>query len=199
LNEENTFDITLEYPNGEDDKLDINDPRIQFYPAENTENNKARIEFTPSLEIDGEYTLIVQGQDASGNISGDNNYEKSFQVITTESVSNVLNYPNPFSTSTQFVFTLTGSIPDFMNIEIRTMSGKVVKEIQKEELGLLRIGINRTDYKWNGTDEFGQKLANGVYLYRVIIKNAAGETYKAFDNGTDTFFKKGYGKMVIMR
>lgn len=199
LTEEGTIQLILTHPNGDIEFFEEDDPRLQFYPAENSEDNKARLEFSPFFQNDGEYKLQVQGWDASGNISGSNEYVRNFQVINKEAVSNVLNYPNPFSTSTQFIFTLTGNIPDFMNIEIRTMSGKVVKEIQKEELGILRIGINKTDYKWNGTDEFGQKLANGVYLYRVVTKNAAGESYEAYDNGTDTFFTKGYGKMVIMR
>jgi hypothetical protein len=55
---------------------------------------------------------------------------------------------------------------------------------------------------------FGQKLANGVYLYRVIssldgqkmdqFKLNDGFNQNAMDN-TDKFFKKGYGKMVILR
>ena len=44
-----------------------------------------------------------------------------------------------------------------------------MKEIVKEELGPIRIGRNITEYKWHGTDQYGQKLANGVCLYRVII------------------------------
>ena len=42
----------------------------------------------------------------------------------------MINYPNPFSTSTRFVFTLTGSeVPDNMMIQIMTITGKVIREI----------------------------------------------------------------------
>ncbi len=199
LTDTSTLQLILTHPNGDIEYFDSNDSRIQFFPAENAQDNKARLEFTPYLQNEGEYKLKVQGWDASGNVSGNNDYQRTFQVITTEAVSNVLNYPNPFSTSTQFVFTITGSVPDFMKIEIRSMSGKVVKEIFKEELGLLRVGTNRTDYRWNGTDEYGQKLANGVYLYKVVTKNMDGEQHELYDNGTSEYFTKGYGKMVIMR
>jgi flagellar hook assembly protein FlgD len=50
------------------------------------------------------------------------------------------------------------------------VSGKVVREITQDELGPIRIGNNVSSYAWEGTDEFGDKLANGVYLYRVITK-----------------------------
>ena len=116
-------------------------------------------------------------------------------------ISNVLNYPNPFSTSTQFIFTLTGEVvPDIMSITIMTVTGKVVREITKEQLGPLHIGINRTEYKWDGTDEFGSKLGNGVYLYKVNTRKLGGEVYDTYQNKKmDNFFEKGFGKLVIMR
>jgi flagellar hook assembly protein FlgD len=125
-------------------------------------------------------------------------------------ISNLLNYPNPFTTSTAFVFTLTGSeLPQNMKIQILTITGKVVREITKEELGPIRIGRNITDFKWDGTDQYGQKLANGVYLYRVVtnlngksldkleLDGFNGDRYS--DKSTDKYFKSGYGKMYLMR
>ena len=113
----------------------------------------------------------------------------------------MLNYPNPFSTSTQFIFTLTGNeIPNIMSITIMTLSGKIVKEITSQELGPLKVGINRTEYKWDGTDDFGSKLANGVYLYKVNVRKSNGDKYDHFSNSkTDVFFKDGFGKLVILR
>ena len=55
-----------------------------------------------------------------------------------------------------------------------------------------------TDFAWDGTDEFGDKLANGVYLYRVQAR-INGVNYDKFDTGTDGFFEGGYGKIVILR
>jgi hypothetical protein len=36
-------------------------------------------------------------------------------------------------------------------------------------------------------------------LYKVIAKNANGEDYEKRDVGTDNFFERGIGKLVIMR
>jgi flagellar hook assembly protein FlgD len=117
-------------------------------------------------------------------------------------ISNMLNYPNPFTTSTAFVFTLTGSeIPPEFKIQILTVTGKVVKEITRVELGPIHIGRNITDYKWDGTDQYGQKLGNGVYLYRVVtsLNGKTLDKYRAEQDQTGRFFNKGYGKMYLMR
>lgn len=95
----------------------------------------------------------------------------NFTIVRESSVSNVFNYPNPFTTKTRFVYTLTGSeIPAYYKIQILTISGKVVKEIDQNEIGPLNIGTHITDYEYDGTDDFGTKLANGVYLYKVVLK-----------------------------
>ena len=121
-------------------------------------------------------------------------------MIGKSSISKILNYPNPFSTSTRFVYTLTGEEPPtYFKIQIFTISGKIVKEITEQELGQLRIGTHMTDYVWDGRDDFGDRLANGVYLYRVIAKKANGEDYESHSTGADQFFKKGFGKLVILR
>lgn len=189
--------VTLTDPSGNSVEYDLSSPEFTFEPSTDLNDNRAKISLEPILTQDGDYTLRVQATDATGNISGDNAYEVTFRVILRESVSNVLNYPNPFSTQTQFIFTLTGSeVPDDISISILTVSGKVVKEISKEELGPLRIGLNRTDYKWNGTDDYGEKLANGVYLYKV---NLPADMERFENQAADKFFTKGFGKLVIMR
>jgi flagellar hook assembly protein FlgD len=111
----------------------------------------------------------------------------------------LFNYPNPFSTSTRFVFTLTGSkVPDYFRIQILTVTGKIVREIDKSELGPLHIGRNITQYAWDGKDSFGDQLANGVYLYRVLTQ-LDGKPLKHRETTADSFFVKEYGKMFLIR
>jgi flagellar hook assembly protein FlgD len=119
----------------------------------------------------------------------------------------MFNYPNPFTTSTAFVFTITGSqVPQNIRIQVLTVTGKIVREITKDELGPLHVGRNITEFKWDGTDQYGQKLGNGIYLYRVIT-NHHGNSLEKFNTidasgdkvNTDKYFNKGYGKMYLMR
>ncbi|MEA3446920.1 MAG: C25 family cysteine peptidase [Bacteroidota bacterium] len=171
---------------------------LQFIPAE-LPDNKAKILYEPTFTKDGIYQLRVQATDASGNESGDYDYVISFEVITESSITHVLNYPNPFSTSTRFVFELTGSVvPDVFRIEIYTVTGRLVKVINKSELGHIHIGRNITEYAWNGRDMYGDQLANGVYFYRIKTE-ISGESIEHRSNEADKFFKKNIGKMYLMR
>ena len=171
---------------------------LEWTPASLPEN-RFKILYTPEFNEDGEYQLRVQATDASGNESGDYDYIISFEVITRSTITHVLNYPNPFSTSTRFVFELTGSvIPDEFRIEIYTVTGRLVKVIDKAEIGPINIGRNITDYAWDGHDMYGDQLANGVYFYRIKTR-IAGESIEHRSNESDSYFDKNIGKMYLMR
>jgi flagellar hook assembly protein FlgD len=92
-------------------------------------------------------------------------------------------------------------VPQNIKIEILTITGKVVRQITTQELGPLHIGRNITEFKWNGTDMYGQRLANGVYLYHVVT-NLNGQSlakYQAAGDNTNQYFVNGYGKMYLMK
>lgn len=204
LSDTSLFKVWLLYPEElEPTLIPFNSGLMEFFPAnanDLADENKARIEFKPDLFKDGTYKLIVQANDVAGNTSNID-FNISFEVISKAMISNVLNYPNPFSTSTQFVYTLTGSeLPSYYKIQIMTVSGRIVREIDQSELGELRIGTHRTDFAWDGTDQFGDRLANGVYLYRLVMKDSEGKDYEHFQrDSADKYFQKGFGKMVLLR
>ncbi len=178
-------------------RISFSDPRVNWTPGD--EDNNFKIEYqSPSLE-NGIYTLRIQASDETGNTAGEEPFQVRFEVINESTITNFYPYPNPFSTSTRFVFTLTGSeIPDQIKIQIMTVTGKIVREITQDELGSIRIGNNLTDFAWNGRDEYGDQLANGVYLYRVIVR-VNGETLEHRDTSADKAFKHGIGKMYLLR
>lgn len=207
LNDTALSSVQVRYPDGTLRTFHFDNDTLRFIPAGSGSDNTAAIDFYPDFtkqhKQDGdEYELIVKGKDRSGNKAGEIEYRVTFKVIAKPMISNLLNYPNPFSTSTAFVFTITGSeIPQNIKIQILTVTGKIVREITKDELGPLHIGRNITEFKWDGTDQYGQKLANGVYLYRVIttLNGKQMEKYKAEGDNTDKYFNNGYGKMYLMR
>jgi len=47
-------------------------------------------------------------------------------------------------------------------------------------------------------DEFGDRLANGVYLYHVVTRISGSDIEKK-ETEADQYFKKGWGKMFLMR
>lgn len=198
LNDTAAFTVYLQAPGQSQQQRIYFAQGLQFTPA-NLPKNSCSILYSPTLPIDGKYNLIVQARDRSRNASGAQDYKIQFEINNKPTVTSVLNYPNPFSTSTKFVFTLTGSeIPEVFTIRIMTITGKVVREITRSELGNIHIGRNITDYAWDGRDNFGDRLGNGVYLYHVVTK-LNGSSIDKSNTGADKFFVKEFGKMVLMR
>jgi hypothetical protein len=206
LTDTGSISVQLRYPDGSMHAFGFNSDTLRFTPATSA-NNTATVDFNPAFikqyNAEGdEYQLIVTGKDANGNSAGSVPYRISFKVITKAMISNMLNYPNPFTTSTAFVFTITGSdVPQNIKIQILTITGKIVREITKEELGPLHVGRNITEFKWNGTDMYGARLANGVYLYHVVtnLNGKSLDKYTAADDNTAQYFNNGYGKMYLMK
>lgn len=204
LDDTSLLTVQVRFPDGALRRYFFNNDTLQFFAAGQAPNNDntATINFRPYFLADGEYELIVSGKDRSENAAGNIEYRVVFEVINKPMISNMLNYPNPFTTSTAFVFTITGSeVPQNIKIEIMTVTGRIVREITKDELGPLNIGRNITQFKWDGTDQYGDKLANGIYLYRVVtnLNGKSLDKYKAQGDNTDKYFNKGYGKMYLMR
>ncbi|MCW3110790.1 MAG: hypothetical protein JWQ09_5296, partial [Segetibacter sp.] len=132
--------VFVRYPgsNGRLQRFAFGTDTLRFVPADlSSGKNEATIEFSPAFlqDSDGDfYELHVKAKDKSGNATGTVEYSVRFQVYTKPMISNMFNYPNPFTTSTAFVFTVTGSdIPQNIRIQIMTITGKIVKEITKQE------------------------------------------------------------------
>lgn len=163
-----------------------------------TENSPFTIQYSPTNLSDGVYFLKIHGQDQAGNLSSEEPYVISFEVVNHQSITNLTPFPNPFRTYCQFEFTLTGNeIPQDITIEIHSASGELVRTITYDELGVLHAGHNITDFKWYGTNDSGAQLANGLYIYRVIIEN--GDTNIEYIDTSDNKYKQGVGKIMIMR
>ncbi len=199
LNDTAQIKVLLKKPGGKEQKLDYQED-LDFYPAENGKQNKATVMYEPQKSLkNGDYELKIQAKDETGNRSGNRLYQKQFKVINESTITNFYPYPNPFTSRMRFVFTLTGSqVPDKINIQIMTIRGKVIKEITKDELGPLNIGVNKTNYVWHGKDEFGDPVGNGVYFYKVKAY-LNGESIDHRKTAGDQFFEKNIGKLYLMR
>lgn len=190
--------LSLQTPGGTGlEKVLFTDPDLIWSAAD--EDKPFEIDYQPNLVDDGMYMLSVTAEDESGNAFSEEPYQISFEVINESSITHFFPYPNPFSTQCRFVFTITGStIPENLMIQIMTISGRVVKTIDEIEIGTIQIGNNITDYAWDGRDEYGDLLANGVYLYRVIVQSE-GQELERRNTSADQALKRGIGKLYILR
>ena len=193
------IDMFLEDPDGNIRQLNFTQSDIDFIPPADLANNVAEIQYTPNFSEEGTYKIRIQGRDKSGNASGYFNYSVSFRVSKESTITRVFNYPNPFTTSTRFVFELTGEkVPDNFRIDIMNIKGKVIRQLDISDFQDLHIGRNITEFAWDGTDEYGAEVGNGVYLYRVYA-SLNGEELELNDTNQEQYFQSGIGKMTIIR
>lgn len=184
---------------GDFERLSFSSNKISLQNVATADNNKANFLVQPGLLEDGIYTLKIVAVDKSGNGST-SDLLIDFEVINEQTISNFLPYPNPVTNSTRFVFKITGEkVPDKIKIQIMTASGKIVREVNKSELGNIRIGNNISDFVWDGTDTYGDRLANGVYFYNVTVQNNDGSAIKKSYNKTDKMFRNNTGKIYLMK
>jgi hypothetical protein len=120
----------------------------------------------------GPHTLTLKAFDVYNNPSVEN---LEFTVVKKEKITleHVLNYPNPFTTNTQFMFEHNQACSYLrVKIEVYTISGKLVKTIKTNTQ---TDGFRIEPIPWNGRDDFGDKIARGVYIYKVSVENLEGE------------------------
>lgn len=139
-----------------------------FYESEKDDYTKGTVRF-PLFDLEeGRYTIKAKAWDVANN-SGEGFTE--FVVAGNEKIAldYVLNYPNPFTTSTNFQF--EHNIKDQgvdVQIQIFTISGRIVKTI---ETNLYTDGGRISGIHWDGTDDYGDRLGKGVYLYKVKVRS----------------------------
>jgi hypothetical protein len=131
---------------------------------------------------EGDYSLLVKAWDVFNNFTSE---ESFFTVVSDDQlvVRNVFNYPNPFSNNTTFTFqhNLTRTID--VNVKVYTIAGRMIKQIDVENVDQKFVKLN-----WDGRDEDGDILANGTYLYKIIVKTQDGD-----------FNQSVIGKMAVIR
>jgi hypothetical protein len=130
--------------------------------APDDDKTRALIQFTPALK-DGDHTLEILASDASGNRIY---HRDDFQVVSELRLLRVMNYPNPFYGQTDFTFELTQ--PAKVTIKVYTVAGRLIAVLDEDWLS---AGFNAV--RWDGRDQEGDALANGVYIYKVMVSNGS--------------------------
>ena len=139
-----------------------------FYETEldNYKNGKLKYQFK-NLSV-GLHTLTFKAWDVYNNLVTS---ELQFIVVGNETLtlSNVLNYPNPFVNHTEFWFSHNKPFePLEVQVQVFTITGKVVwtKNETVNTNGFLSRSIT-----WDGRDDFGDRIGKGVYVYKLTVKS----------------------------
>lgn len=158
------------------------------------------ISLLPEQFEPGLYVLTLQAQDASGNLAGNNLFQISFEVKQGLAMTHVYPVPNPMNGSCRFAFTLEGEqIPSSVTIEIYSLTGVKLKTVTSEQLEPFYIGRNLSNYEWNGTDDSGKLLPNGMYLFRYEVTHNENQRIDHIPSEVDPLFEQGFGKIYLLR
>ncbi len=139
-----------------------------YYETELDNYKKGKLKFPFRNLAVGLHTITFIAFDVYNNrITAD----IQFIVVGDESVTltNVLNYPNPFVNYTQFWFTHNKPFePLEVQVQVMTITGKIV--FTKNQT-ITTDGFLSREITWDGKDDFGDKIGKGVYVYKLTVKS----------------------------
>ena len=157
----------------------------EFYEADLNSYRSGELRYQLFDLEPGDYTIDLRAFDIYNNPT-----EVSTDFIVAASaelaLKRVLNYPNPFTSYTEFQFEHNRANQNLeVQVQIFTVSGKLVKTINQE---INSLGNRVTGIKWDGLDDYGDKIGKGVYIYRLKVRSQ-------LDNSQ----ADEYEKLVILR
>ena len=137
-----------------------------YYESEVDSYQQGTVRFQlPELEP-GTHTLKIKAWDVLNNSS---EVVLEFLVARDEELElrHVLNYPNPFTSKTQFWFEHNKPGQDLqVRLQIFTVTGRVIKTFEK---AINTPGNRSSELEWDGRDQFGDRVARGVYFYKLTV------------------------------
>lgn len=133
---------------------------------------------------EGGHTLHLKAWDVFNNSS-----EATTEFVVAPSaelaLEHVLNYPNPFTTYTEFHFEHNRPCVTLdVQVQVFTVSGRLVKTLNRQ---VACTGFRGEPMAWDGRDEVGDKIGRGVYVYRLSVATPEGDRAEKFE------------KLVILR
>jgi len=150
-------------------KIVLND----FYKPELNSYQSGKIEYPFAELAAGRHTLNLKVWDVY------NNYKDSYtEFVVSENadvtIHNLLNYPNPFNTYTEFHFDHNKSGQNITaSLIVTSVAGNVVKSITQD---ILNAPSHSADIKWDGRDNYGDPIGRGVYIYTLKVRAEDGST-----------------------
>ena len=142
-----------------------------FYEADLNTFKRGTVRYPLPTMANGEHVLMIKAWDAANN-SGQ--VSVSFRVVQSQSLTldHVLNYPDPFTTHTTFWFEHNRPGEDLsVLVQVFTVSGKLVKSIRRT---INTPGNRSSEIEWDGRDDYGSRIAKGVYIYRLRVRATDG-------------------------
>ncbi|MDD5569721.1 MAG: type IX secretion system sortase PorU [Bacteroidales bacterium] len=151
-----------------------------FYEADLNSYQKGKVRYQFSDLPEGKHKLKLKVWDTYNNSS-----EAYTEFVVAKSaeikLEHVLNYPNPFTTHTSFYFEHNQPCCSLnVQVKIFTVSGKLIKTIDKTvETAGFRVDFDQI--VWDGTDDYGDKIGRGVYIYHLKVRSNNGSVAEKYE------------------
>jgi hypothetical protein len=164
--------------NGSSQSKDI----TEYYTSQLDDFQRGTVQYTLTGLPQGRNTLRVRAWDTFNNAGSKETY---FEVSSSDQlrISDVFNYPNPLAGGTAFTFKQNLQTPLNVTVKIYTVAGRLIQSIDAFSPGDPFVKI-----PWDGRDRDGDILANGVYLYKVVVRSTDGR-----------FGSEVLGKLSVLR
>jgi len=161
-------DITAVLDDNTNNTISLND----FYQADLDSYKSGKVVYPFSDLSEGTHNLRFKVWDVYNNSS--EAYTEFVVAASAElALEHVLNYPNPFTTYTEFMFEHNQPCNSLdVQVQVFTVSGKLVKTIHET---VVSHGFRNEPIAWDGRDDYGQKIGRGVYLYNVKVSTPDGQ------------------------
>jgi len=139
-----------------------------YYTSNLNSYQSGRVVYPLNNLEDGYHSVSLKVWDVFNNSAED--YTEFIVVSSGEmAIEQVLNYPNPFSNQTTFQFEHNKpNEPLRVTIDVFTLDGDRVKTISED---ITNTGYRVNNITWDGKDDTGGILSNGIYVYRVKVKS----------------------------
>ncbi|MGB1040656.1 MAG: type IX secretion system sortase PorU, partial [Flavobacteriales bacterium] len=156
------------------------DPIIlnSYYESDLDSYQSGKVNYPMEKLTEGNHTLSLKTWDTQNNST-----EKSIDFVVVNkaelAIDHVLNYPNPFTTRTQFFFEHNQHC-EFLEVQVQvfTVSGKLVKTLNQ----LVKTeGYRAEPIEWDGKDDFGDKIGRGTYVYKVKVIDNEGNKVEKYE------------------
>ena len=175
------IDFSLEADEGVYYSIDNGSQQRPIFVEQSGRRAVFRIEFAESDYRYQKYELGLFAQDLIGNRVS-RKVELSFEEEYDQGIVDLYNVPNPMTEGTTFYFKSQFGFFGENKIQIYSQTGKLLKVLDNVRSGLTT---------WNGMDKWGNKLANGLYYYKLFYKRVNN------DGSSKTYTK--IQKLVISR
>lgn len=143
-----------------------------YYKSNLNNFTEGEIRYPLSDLSPGRHHISVKAWDAINN-SGENFTEFVVENDAVMALSHIMNYPNPFTDHTSFWFEHNKPGQELkVRIQIFSISGRLIRTLERY---ITAVGNRVTDMDWDGTDDFGQKIGRGVYVYRLSVSSNTTE------------------------